>query len=116
MQVSKARVDKKSVKRHTDFRRERRLPVNTPVTVKLLGMLGEPTSLGRVLDMSGSGLRAMVPLPVPCGARVRIEADGAMLLGEVVRCQPAGEMYSVGVAVSHAEAVDRELVSVKIGD
>ncbi|HLW77377.1 MAG TPA: PilZ domain-containing protein [Bryobacteraceae bacterium] len=98
--------------RRTDARRERRLAVNTPVTVKLLGMLGEPTAAGRVLDMSGSGLRLTLPVPMPCGGQVRVEAEGMMMLGQVVRCQPsASETYSLGIALSHLEAVGLDSTS-----
>ncbi len=100
----------------TDARRERRLPANTPVAVKLLGLLGEPTSHGRVLDMSGSGLRATVPLPIPCGAQVRVNGEGMVIFGQIVRCQPSGAAYTLGVSISHVEASARDLASVKAGD
>ena len=99
-----------------DSRRERRLAVNTPVAVKLLGMLGEPTATGRVLDMSGSGLRLTLPAPMPCGAQVRVEAESMLMFGQVVRCQPTDSAYSLGIALSHFEAVDRDLLQVKSGD
>lgn len=97
----------------SESRRERRLAVNTAVTVKLLGMLGEPTVTGRVLDMSGSGVRVMLPTPMPCGGKVRIEGDGLVMFGEVVRCAPNGDAYSLGIALSHSEAGDREAPPVR---
>jgi len=57
-----------------------------------------------VLDMSGSGLRVEVPLPLPCGASVRVETTDLLMLGEVCRCQPRGDAYEVGMMLTHSLA------------
>jgi PilZ domain-containing protein len=85
-------------------RRESRLAADTPVKLKVLGMLGEPTIDGCVKDMSGSGLRVSVPLPIPCGASVRVEGKEMVMLGEVCRCEPDQAGYSVGVILSELRA------------
>jgi hypothetical protein len=95
--------------RRGETRREQRLPANTPVTVTVLGILGEPKAIGTVLDMSGSGLRLELSLPLPCGAPVKLETNDVLMLGEVVRCEPLGQSYSVGLSLSHSLAALSEL-------
>jgi hypothetical protein len=99
-----ARIDPRA-----ETRREQRLPANTPVTITVLGILGEPNAVGTVLDMSGSGLRLKLPIPIPCGAPVKLESDDMLMLGEVVRCEPQGQSYSVGLSLSHSLAALSEL-------
>jgi hypothetical protein len=88
-------------------RKEQRFPINSQVTLTVLGILGEPVVAGCVTDMSGSGLRLRLPVPIPCGAPVKVEAGDMLILGEVVRCEaahgaPAGTTYAVGVHLSHS--------------
>ena len=45
-------------------RREARIAADTPVLLSILNILGEPGLPGRVIDMSGSGLRVSVNLPI----------------------------------------------------
>lgn len=85
-------------------RRESRLNVNTPVRVTLQGMLGDPQISGNVLDMAGSGLRVRTATPVPSGARVKVETAETLMLGEVVRCEPLGAGYALGLALSEVRA------------
>ncbi len=80
----------------------------------VLGILGDPSVAGCVIDMSGSGLRVTLALPIPCGAPVKVEAGDMLMLGEVVRCEamegePAGTMYAVGVHLSHSLAALSDL-------
>ncbi len=56
---------------------------------------------GRVLDLSGSGLRVRVPLPIPCGAPVKVETSETLMLGEVCRCDPVEGAYEAGLMVAH---------------
>jgi hypothetical protein len=97
------------IERRRESRREQRLPADTPVTITVLGILGEPKAVGTVLDMSGSGLRVKLPLPIPCGAPVKLETNDMLMLGEVVRCEALGQFYSVGLALSHSLAALSEL-------
>lgn len=87
-----------------DKRRESRLNANTPVTVTLQGMLGDPQMSGNVLDMAGSGLRVRTDLPLPSGARVKVETAETLMIGEVVRCEPLGAGYALGLALSEVRA------------
>ena len=89
-----------SLESHRESRRESRLAANTPVTLTLLAVLGEPVFSGHVIDMSGSGLRVSLPLPIPCGAQVRVEGQEMLIFGEVCRCDEQDGSYSVGLMVS----------------
>ncbi len=57
---------------------------------------------GRVLDMSGCGLRLMVQAAIPCGATVKVEGAGIMLLGEVCRSSYGLGAYDLGLKITHA--------------
>jgi hypothetical protein len=84
----------------SDQRRESRLPADTPVHLTVLKVLGEPSCSGHVIDMSGSGLRVSVPLPVPCGAQVKVESHETVIFGEVCDCAENDGLYSIGLMVS----------------
>ena len=95
--------------RRVEQRRERRLPADTPVTITVLGILGDPSAAGSVVDMSGSGLRLKLPLPIPCGAPVKVETSDLLMVGEVVRCEAQGPVYSVSVHLSQSLGALSEL-------
>jgi hypothetical protein len=69
--------------------------------VTLLGEPKQPQIAGRVVDMSGSGLKLILPLPIPCGAAVKIEGDDMLVLGEVCRVELVRGAYDVGLKISH---------------
>ena len=48
-------------------------------------------------------------LPIPCGAPVKLETDDMLMLGEVVRCEPLGQSYSIALSLSHSLAALSEL-------
>ena len=62
-------------------------------------------SLGRAIDaevveVSGSGMRLRIKVPVPCGAPVEIDDHALILLGEICRCvQEADGTYTAGLRV-----------------
>jgi hypothetical protein len=70
--------------------------------VNVLGILPQPPFSGLVADMSGSGLRLEVPVSIPCGSSVRVETSDLLVLGEVCRCQPLGDRYSVALTLTHS--------------
>ncbi len=107
--ADKVCVELHRTRHRPEQRLEQRLAADTSVSVTVLGVLGSPRFLGIIVDMSGSGLRLKLPLPVPCGAAVKIETGDMLMLGEVVRCEPVGETYSVGVSVSQSLTALAEL-------
>lgn len=62
-----------------------------------------------VLDISASGLQARVPEPLPCGATVKIDGENVLVLGEVLRCEPAEGAYRAGIQFCHEVASLMEL-------
>jgi hypothetical protein len=81
-------------------RRESRFEANKPVLVTTLGLLGMPPVTGRAIDMSGSGLRVLVPNPMPLGSTVKVETDHLVMKGEVRRCEDGPKGFVVGVHLS----------------
>src|SRR5262249_49932687 len=90
----------RSMNQSINQRREARLAADTPVELTILKILGEPAFSGHVIDMSGGGLCVSVPLPIPCGAQVRVESHEMVILGEVCRCDEHDGSCSVGLTVS----------------
>jgi PilZ domain len=88
-----------------ESRKESRLRADQPVTVRSLGVNRMPPAAGRVLDISGSGLRLWMPNPIPCGSPVKVESKQMVMVGEVGRCQAEGEGYVVGLMVLHTEPI-----------
>lgn len=85
-------------------RKEPRLAVDSAVILTVLGAPPQPPIQARVKDMSGSGLRLSSPLPIPCGAPVKVEGNDLLLLGEVCRAEPIGDQFIIGLKVSHSLA------------
>ncbi len=53
-----------------------------------------------MLDISGSGMRLLSKLPVPCGAPVEVEVNDSVAIGSVCRCEPEQDSYELGIEVS----------------
>ena len=82
-------------------RRHPRLPAHTPL--RLTTLLGEPLSVEASLEeLSGSGARISSPVALHPGAPLKLEWADALLLGECVYCQPAGDRFSLGVHLEHS--------------
>ena len=86
-------------------RKESRLKVSKKVKLKVLDRMAGP-SLGRpiaveIVDISGSGMRLRMAVPVPCGAPVEIDDHERLtLLGEICRCVHEQDgTYTVGLRV-----------------
>lgn len=88
-----------------ECRKEPRLKANQPVKVTPTGMIGMPPMSGHVLDISGSGLRLVLPNPLPCGSPIKVETGHMVMLGEVCRCEPDQNAYLVGLIVLHTATV-----------
>jgi hypothetical protein len=93
-----------------EHRRESRLKISKNVIVKVGSLLGVPDAgkpmFGVVLDMSGSGVRVAMSLPVPVGAEVEIADNRTMILGQILRCEPEGEGYIAAVKVAEVTLVE----------
>jgi len=94
------RSEEKAVER----RREPRFRVDMPVIVTVLGTAGRLLIPGYMEDISGSGLRFRLPLPIDCGMRVKVAGEGILLLGEIRCSQPTEDGYQVVMEISCALA------------
>lgn len=82
-------------------RREVRVASDQTVRVTVLGSYRQRMN-GKAVDLSGRGLRVVLPHRVSPGNPVKIELDDALLLGEICYCQPRGHGYITGIAVDQA--------------
>ncbi|MEN6537149.1 MAG: PilZ domain-containing protein [Bryobacteraceae bacterium] len=91
-----------------DLRSEPRFPTDGPVTITVLGP--EPSTIsGRIVNVSGRGMRFMLDAPVPANAAIRADVEGTLLLGEVAYCYPEGKAYAAGIQLEQALTVSEEL-------
>jgi hypothetical protein len=74
------------------------------VALTALGSEASPVMEACLVEMSGRVLRLRAPRPIPCGAPVKVEATDTLMLGEVIRCDPEGGAYTIGVQLSHSLA------------
>ena len=77
-------------------RREPRLKPQQTVLMTILDDGGHHLD-AVVQDVSGRGLGLQVARPIEAGKALKIQLEGAMLLGESVYCQAAGAGFYVGV-------------------
>jgi hypothetical protein len=79
-----------------------------PVHVTVLGE-ARVAIPARVIDVSCSGVRLEIALPIPCGSRLQIDYGSSSAFGEAVWCNLAGERYAIGVKVTHLISLPRAL-------
>ena len=84
-----------------DRRIESRFHVDESVQVTVLDQT-QPVVAGRLVNLSGKGMRLSLDSEVPVGAPVRVDMDGTMLLGEVCYCYPEGATWALGLRLEHA--------------
>jgi len=79
-------------------RREARIPCNGKVTAGVMSVRGARAYEASLLDVSPSGLSLRLPVQVRIAARIYVETESEMLIGEVRHCRPAnGGDFVVGV-------------------
>jgi len=81
-----------------DRRREVRVTADQMVRVTALGTYRRKMD-GIAVDLSGRGLRVLLPDPVDLGDALKIELEDTLLLGEVCYCSPREYGYMVGIEV-----------------
>ena len=85
-------------KHYMDRRREVRVTADQIVRVTALGKY--PLQMdGIAVDLSGRGLRILVPDAVDPGDAVKIDLEDTLLLGEICYCKPRDYGYIVGIEV-----------------
>jgi PilZ domain len=81
-----------------DHRLHERCTVNLQATVSDLASSHFVAS-GEVVDISESGLCAVIPTLLTIGAIVRMEIGDCALFGHVIYCHPAGASFRTGIEV-----------------
>ena len=97
-----------------DTRRERRYHARLPVEFQVRVVdEGGSSAIGRLVDISKSGISVLVPEALAAGSRVRVELSDAVLLGRVVYANPGSHTDSGAIAKFRLGIV---LEQVLIGD
>lgn len=60
-------------------------------------------SLGRVSDLSNSGVSVVLPLSFAPGDRVRVEMADSVMAGRVIHSSPESSLFRVGIEVERVE-------------
>ncbi len=97
-----------------DKRHNYRMGLIGPIKVQELGMkTSQLPSLGRIKDLSLSGVLFESPKPLESGSRIQVEVPLSsrdkplVLVGRVTRSQPTGSSYDVGATFLHFGEQDR---------
>jgi PilZ domain len=91
------------VKSPLDRREESRFPESEPVQVTVLDSSNYAFD-AVTLDIAETGLSFLGPISIMTGKPVRIEVNGALVLGEVRNCRLLSDEppeYAVGVSIEH---------------
>jgi len=90
-------------------RKHPRLRTSQPVVLQLLPD-GRPVE-ACILDISARGVHLRSPAPLPVNARIRIDTEETLLLGEVTRCtrDSGSGAYHIGVHLQYSLAELAEL-------
>ena len=84
-----------------DSRRERRFETDQPATVTCLRTGSQLT--GRIVEVSGGGMRVLTPLRLPADDTVKVECNDTLWLGEVSYSEQVPEGgYATGLRLEHA--------------
>lgn len=81
-------------------RREARIPCSGKVTAGVMSAHGAKSYEASLVDVSPSGLSLRLPVPVRIAARIYVETETEMLIGEVRHCRPTdGGDFIAGVTL-----------------
>lgn len=98
-------ADKPGMERRT----EPRVDFNEELRVTVLGQPDSEAFKGSALDLSGSGMRLLSPVSIPCGAPVKVEIGDFLLLGEVIRVQASAGGHAIALKLMHSLDVTVDL-------
>jgi hypothetical protein len=80
-----------------DRRRDRRTPVDTPASMRILNPLSGARIDIHVLDVSDHGLKLSVPHFLSPGTGIQVRLKNTIAMAEVRYCRPMGAEFHVGV-------------------
>jgi hypothetical protein len=83
-------------------RLERRLAANEPAVVTELDLRHPRPKGGLIVELSGSSLTMKLPEAIAPGTPVKVETWNMLMLGEVVRCEPAGDGFRLALMLRHS--------------
>jgi hypothetical protein len=83
-------------------RSEPRVAANEPMIVTELGHRRLHSYGGLIAEISGNSLTITLPSAIACGTSVKVEAWDVLMLGEVVRCEPAGAGFRLALRLHHS--------------
>jgi hypothetical protein len=82
-----------------DRRYDTRLPSDLPVGLVLLNE--DTKTVGGLVDISESGICALLPISLSAGTLVRVDILEVSLYGEIVYSQPETNCFRTGIFVEH---------------
>jgi hypothetical protein len=78
-------------------RSEPRIPTNEVVMLTVLDNKDATPMAGRMVDLSGRGMRISLPGPVTVSAPVKVQSSTCLYVGEVAFCQKFEGVWYAGV-------------------
>lgn len=91
-----------------DRRRRLRVPLESPVTVEVLGPERQEVQ-GRTVDFSGDGVGLLLEASIPVDCMVLVRAEEGLMLGEVRNWKTTPEGFRVGLRIDQFMARSGEL-------
>ena len=92
-----------------DRRMQPRLPAEQTVQVTILGA-NEISIIGRVVEVSGRGMRLLVDCPVEPHSPILIDLGDSSLSGEVRYCRAGDTGFVIGLQLEQAPGGVKNLV------
>ena len=83
-------------------RKEDRIGINRDARVTVLSQPDRLPFQAMAIEISGSGMRILSPLPVAYQAAVKVELGDVLLLGEVIRVQASAEGNILALKLLHS--------------
>jgi PilZ domain-containing protein len=83
-------------------RKQPRVNIDQEVTVTILGTPDSSPFAAAAVEISGSGMRILSPVPVPYQAAVKVQAGDLLLLGEVIRVESGKQGHMLAVKLQHS--------------
>lgn len=95
------RVVSAGAARSEEHRRDPRIPVDDPGSMRIVNPESVYRSAVRVLDVSKRGMKLWVPEFVSPGTTVQVRVKDLRVLGEVCFCVAAGAGFNAGISIEN---------------
>jgi PilZ domain-containing protein len=94
-------VPPSTANRGEEHRRDPRIPVDDPGSMRVVNPESVYRSAVRVLDVSKRGMKLWVPEFVSPGTAVQVRVKDLRVLGEVCFCVAAGAGFKAGISIEN---------------